>query len=391
MDLNRINIDEFAQQAKAMHNRLRDLYEIVSATAIQNTVPQTFMELSYASEIIKIAAEELSQQNEELIQTRNLIEAQRQRYQDLFDGAPNAYLVTDTIGIIQEANRAAAKLFNVSQKYLVGKPIINYVALENRPSFRNYLLQINRGNRVTELKISLQKSNRELFEATTKIGFICNQHGKPIGIRWLIREIVESKQAELLPFDNGENFYQNRSLYKYTRGEGIPLNSLSIWYVHQGVVKLTTTSETGEEMLVGLAKEEMVFGSSMTSLNTYQAIALTNVELVSINLAEIKASPQLSLALLPKITQRLRQTEFFLVNSSRRQVQDRFYHLLQLLKQEIGQPVAEGTRLSVRLTHEELASACCTTRVTITRLISKLQQQGKISYDSKNHIILNDK
>ncbi|MEB3339118.1 MAG: Crp/Fnr family transcriptional regulator, partial [Leptolyngbyaceae bacterium] len=73
-----------------------------------------------------------------------------------------------------------------------------------------------------------------------------------------------------------------------------------------------------------------------------------------------------------------------------RRVQDRLYHLLRLLKQEIGQPVEQGTRFSVRLTHEDLANACCTTRVTITRLLSKLQQQNKIIFDAQRHIVLND-
>jgi CRP-like cAMP-binding protein len=41
-----------------------------------------------------------------------------------------------------------------------------------------------------------------------------------------------------------------------------------------------------------------------------------------------------------------------------------------------------------RFTHEDIASACCTTRVTITRLMGILEQIGLISFDSKNHIIL---
>jgi CRP-like cAMP-binding protein len=57
------------------------------------------------------------------------------------------------------------------------------------------------------------------------------------------------------------------------------------------------------------------------------------------------------------------------------------------LKQEFGQEVAQGTRLSVRLTHQDLADACCTTRVTITRELRNLQQQGKITFDSKHHIV----
>jgi len=44
------------------------------------------------------------------------VEAERQRYQDLFEFAPDGYLVTDAQGMIQ-ANRAAAKLLNAKQEF----------------------------------------------------------------------------------------------------------------------------------------------------------------------------------------------------------------------------------------------------------------------------------
>jgi CRP-like cAMP-binding protein len=58
------------------------------------------------------------------------------------------------------------------------------------------------------------------------------------------------------------------------------------------------------------------------------------------------------------------------------------------MKREIGQPGAEGTRLDVRLTHQNLANAIGTTRVTITRLLSKLKNEGAITLDRDRHIIL---
>jgi CRP-like cAMP-binding protein len=36
----------------------------------------------------------------------------------------------------------------------------------------------------------------------------------------------------------------------------------------------------------------------------------------------------------------------------------------------------------------EAMSDCCTTRVTITRLLTQLQQQKKLSVDSQHHLIL---
>ena len=113
--------------------------------------------------------------------------------------------------------------------------------------------------------------------------------------------------------------------------------------------------------------------------------------LASIQLTEIAQSPRLAQALLPLLVQRLRQTESFLSIYGQIRVEERLNHLLTLLKQEIGEPVGEGIRFCLRLTHQDFASVCCTTRVTITRILGKLQQEGKITFDSCNHLILKEK
>jgi PAS domain S-box-containing protein len=391
VNIDKLEIDKFTQRTHRMYRRLTDLYENLNTMPIMpDVLPQALVELGSASEIVSLATEELHQQNEELIQTRTLLEAERQRYQDLFEFAPDAYLVTDTLGIIREANHTTATLLKVSQNYLIDKPIVNFVVLPDRPAFRSYLTQICECTKVKELVVRIQKRDGELLDAAMTVGVVRNQQGKPTALRWLIRDITERKQVELSLLKNDSDLTQDRFSHKYCKGESISLDLSTLLYVCQGCVKLSTVCETGEEVMVGLVGEGMVFGSSLTTLHTYQATALSEVELVSIHLAEIAASANLNHSLLPKINQRLRQTEFFLVIAGRRRVQDRFQQLLLLLKQEIGEPVAEGIRLSVRFTHEELASACCTTRVTITRLMGKLQQQGQIYFDSKHHIIFKD-
>ncbi|MBD2560785.1 MULTISPECIES: PAS domain S-box protein [Nostoc] len=387
-----MNIEQFIQRSEILHNRLADLYQTASVLPwiSPDLLPQAFKELYNTSKVVQLAAEELYQQNEELIQTRNYLETERQHYQELFEFAPDAYLVTNTEGIIEEANHTAAKLLNVSKQFLVGKPMINFVSLEERQHLRNELIQLSQSDIVRELLIRLQQRHGELFDAALTVAVARNPQGKATSLRWVLRNITERRRAESTLVKNDSDLFYDRPVHKYSKGETIPLNPLVILYVCQGLVKLSTYCETGEEVLIGLATVGMVFGSSLTSLNIYQATALSDVELVSIYAAEITASPNLSHILLPKINQRLRQTESFLVICGRRRVQERLHHLLQLLKQEVGETVPGGTRLSVRFTHEDIASACCTTRVTITRLIGKLQEEGIISFDLKKHMILRD-
>jgi PAS domain S-box-containing protein len=388
VNINQIDIDGFAQRAQSLRQRLVDLYQSASLLPSKSDViPQAFSELGVASEIVRSAYEELHQQNVALIEARNLAEGEGLHYRNLFQEAPDCYIVTDPYGIITQANLAAARLFNISQPYLVGKPIINFVALKHRQYFRSLLNQLKEGDNATETLLYLQRYNGNSFNAALSVAVVWNQQGEPIGFRWLIRDITEHQIGASLPLSNDDDLVRNYPLHKYCRGEIIPLNSTANWLVHQGIVKLTALC-TGEEVLVGLAKEGMVFGFGMTSLQTYQATALSNVSLVFLESTQIAASPKLSHVLLPKINQRLQQTESFLAVYGMRHSQERFWHLLQVLKEEVGQPVVQGTRLELRLTHEELASACGTTRVTITRLIGKFQRQGLLSFDQNNHIII---
>ena len=389
-----MKVEMFVQQVQDMHGRLNELYQGAS-TSIQLQsdllLPVAFKELGMASEALQVASEQLFQHTEELAAAQAQVEAERQRYQDLFEFMPVAYLMTDTQGKIQEANRAAAKLLNVELSLLVNKLLVSFIPIQDRQVFRYKLNQMCSCDSVQEWTLRLQPGKGQLFDAALTVAPVRNSQGNLVSLRWILRDITEHKRAQLALKCHDYDPTQNRLKHFYSKGELISLEPDQLYIVCQGLVKLSTMNEKGEEIVVGLAGSSMPFGSSMTSLPTYSAIALSEtVELVAIPLTEISASPRLAQALLPQVSERVRQTECLLAISGKRHVKERLYYLLLFLKQEIGQTVAQGTRLAVRLTHQDLADACCTPRVTITRLLSQLQQQGKIKFDSKHHILFTD-
>lgn len=195
------------------------------------------------------------------------------------------------------------------------------------------------------------------------------------------RAILETEQGDLR---------EGRRLHFYAKGEVIPLVSQGVWQVSQGLVQLSTLCHNGEEVWLGWAEPSTFFGQWFSLLKTYQATALSDVNLIWFSLAEINASPRLAQIVLPQMVRRMRQTEALLAIAGHRRVEDRLQHLLLLMKREIGEPVEEGTRLGVRLTHQNLANAIGTTRVTVTRLLSKLKSEGAITLDRDRHIILKD-
>ncbi|MEB3829126.1 Crp/Fnr family transcriptional regulator [Phormidium sp. CCY1219] len=183
---------------------------------------------------------------------------------------------------------------------------------------------------------------------------------------------------------------EEKALHFYAKGENIPILAQGIWQVAQGLVQLSTLYPSGEEGLLGWVGPSMCFSLSFSCMQTYQAKALSDVHLMWFSVREVETTPHLARDMFPQLMRRLRQVEAMLAIAGQRRVEDRLVQLLMLLKQEIGESIHEGTRLMVRLTHQEIASAIGTSRVTVTRMLGKLRKEGAIAVDAKRHIIIKD-
>src|SRR5919112_6003315 len=125
--------DEFGSRLE----RVRDL------TNGDDSREENAESLRAALEELRVADEELRQQNEELIAAHLQVEAERRRYQELFEQAPDAYVVTSLTGIITAANRSASRLLGIAPEFLSSKPLAAYVDAEDRPRFRAMLQERN--------------------------------------------------------------------------------------------------------------------------------------------------------------------------------------------------------------------------------------------------------
>lgn len=185
-----------------------------------------------------------------------------------------------------------------------------------------------------------------------------------------------------------EAVYRGRELYPYQANQVIPMQPHDVWIVCRGVVQLSTLYPSGDESLLGLACPAMPFGLPFTRLQPYTAIALADVDLMRLNLIEVEQSPMLAQGIFRHLNRRLQQTEAVLAMTGQRRVEDRLRHLLMLLQQEMGQTTPQGTRISVRLTHQQLANAIGTTRVTVTRLLGQLRDEGWLVIDRARHLVI---
>src|SRR5688500_16729376 len=91
-----------------------DLVASRGAAAGASVEAEALQELSAMIEELNVASEELRVQNQALRDAYYEVETQRARYEELFTLVPDAYIVTDDHGVIQEANQAAEFMLTMS-------------------------------------------------------------------------------------------------------------------------------------------------------------------------------------------------------------------------------------------------------------------------------------
>ncbi|WP_414517347.1 ATP-binding protein [Nostoc sp. PCC 9305] len=199
-----MNLDDLALQIENMRKRVALLQrqsEQQKAQADIELVNAVFKEVYFALEELQLVNEDLKQQNEELFKTQQALVAESQRYQELFEEVPDAYFVTDTKGIIQEANSAATTLLNISKSLLLGTSIGIFVLEKEIIAFHLKLNHLRDRTRfpdwkMQEWEVTLRPRDKTPIMAAVKVAAIRDQSSELVSLRWLLRDISESKRTQ---------------------------------------------------------------------------------------------------------------------------------------------------------------------------------------------------
>ena len=180
-----------------MQQRLDTLHAqaVASPQKQELILSEVFQDLSITLEELQVADEELRQQNEELVLARQHAEAERQRYQELFDFAPDAYLVTDKAVHIQEANHAAT-LLAVPKHRLRGKPFILFADLAEQQVFYDHLRHLSQPGEVSSWEMRLRPRHAPPLDVAISVGIAHHAQGHPVAFRWLLRDISARTAAQ---------------------------------------------------------------------------------------------------------------------------------------------------------------------------------------------------
>src|SRR5919112_1572357 len=190
----RMSPDEFGSRLDIVQQRVR---ELANGQGLREENAESLWvlleELRVADEKLRAADEELRQQNEELAAAHLQVDAERRRYQELFELAPDAYVVTSLTGIISEANQSASRLFGIPPDFFRGKALAAYIDPEDRSRFRALLHERGqRETRTTPFKFRSRRGQRSDVEMTYSV--VEDPEGTAQGFRWLIRDVTEQER-----------------------------------------------------------------------------------------------------------------------------------------------------------------------------------------------------
>ncbi|MGH7281625.1 MAG: histidine kinase dimerization/phospho-acceptor domain-containing protein, partial [Polyangiaceae bacterium] len=130
------------RRAKTLESKITEVASIIDALAKKaepfagprgsldrdpGAVASALDALREQHEELLVANEELRAQVDELQSMEQVVYFERARAEAIFFGAPDAYVLTDSLGIIREANLAAMQLVNIPERFLVGKPFASFV------------------------------------------------------------------------------------------------------------------------------------------------------------------------------------------------------------------------------------------------------------------------
>ena len=187
-----------------------------------------------------------------------------------------------------------------------------------------------------------------------------------------------------------EETFQRRDLVTLTAGSRVPMLRNHVWLVARGMVKLSSMNEQGEDVLLAIAGPNEPFGEPLSNLDLYEATTLSDCDLLCLPMEEIQQTPHLASTLMLALISRTRQSEALIALLGLRRVEDRVRGFLELLAEEYGQPCEDGLRLNLRLTHQDIAGALSTTRVTVTRVLGLLREEGWLKLNGQRQLVISN-
>ena len=161
-----------------------------------DTTPKALSDPQRTRHELEVHQIELEMQKEELQEARNRLETQLEKYTDLYDFAPVAYITLDEQGVILEVNLTGAELLHLERSRLLNKRCLRFVAASSHPTFLDFLEKVFAQPGQQDCEVSLQTEHATPFWARLRAVAMVAAAGARRCCRLSIWDITARKQVE---------------------------------------------------------------------------------------------------------------------------------------------------------------------------------------------------
>lgn len=201
----------------------------------------------------------------------------------------------------------------------------------------------------------------------------------------LFRRVSEGDLEELATHLIERRFPKNATVVE----EGLPGDYMYV--IREGRVKVTKASEDGREKIMNFLEVGAFFGdmallgdetrsASVKTLEASVLLALSRRDFIDL----LRQSPDLALAVIAELANRLRETNEQARSLSFQGVEERTRNLFERIARPEG---GTGRLLTPSLTHQQIADMVGTSRETVTRSIKQLKDSGWLAQEGKRYVI----
>ncbi|OYD91395.1 replication/maintenance protein [Nostoc sp. 'Peltigera membranacea cyanobiont' 213] len=157
----------------------------------------------------------------------------------------------------------------------------------------------------------------------------------------------------------------------FTRREVIPHQNDVLWRIEYGAVRTLTWSEDGTFITLGYWGLGDLIGYPLSRVKPYQIECLTGVELSIV-------PPHLWHQDINALLSHIQQAEDLLSIVHQKPISLRLWQFLVWLSEKFDRDVDKGKLIDLNVTHQDIAEVLNTTRVTITRILQQLEEEGTV-------------
>jgi CRP-like cAMP-binding protein len=163
----------------------------------------------------------------------------------------------------------------------------------------------------------------------------------------------------------------------------------------KGSVSVCRIAPDGRETILSILKEGDFFGEmSMfdSSLRSASIKTLTDVEVGAIRQSDfltlLDRNPRIGRSLVIALSDRLRAANALIAATTSQDIRARLASLLLNLAHQFGESVDNGTRITLRLTNQEMANMIGTTRETVNRTLNRFWDDRLVDMRTAHVVIV---